>query len=383
MRVDRVPLVVVVGASLAVPAVLLWPRFIEPWVPSGGEPGQASAAAADAPRLPLSAAASGADRSDNSAASGDAAGAATSRADASGVAANRVVASDAAASGVAASDAEGAAGAARMPGARCGEGMLFVDGNYCPAVAHRCAEFVGDRGAERESARFRHEDRRCKSFDNERFCEGRPARLRFCIDRFEYPNLERVAPAVMLSFEDAVRACAVEGKRLCSSEEWAFACEGAATLPYATGLVRDPTACNIDRPARGSTGIARGDHGDIAATVARLDQRLRSGSMVRCISPFGVADMTGNVAEWVVHRPGRKGAVPSDVALAGGDWERTGATCRSLDATHGRGHRAHVGGARCCATALGGGPARVLLPSGTRLERRRPVLPHGDAASAR
>ena len=33
--------------------------------------------------------------------------------------------------------------------------------------------------------------------------------------------------------------------------------------------------------------------------VERLDQREASGARDRCVSPFGVHDMTGNVDEWV------------------------------------------------------------------------------------
>ncbi len=258
---------------------------------------------------------------------------------------------------------------------RCPGDMISVEGTYCPAVAHRCAEFVGDRGEEREGQRWRHEERRCRRFQNERICEGRPARLRYCIDRFEYPNREGAMPATMVGYDEAREACGVEGKRLCEAEEWAFACEGARTAPYPTGLERDASACNIDRPRRPQRLVDAHDREAQARQAVLLDQRVPSGSSPRCTSPFGGADMTGNVAEWVHYRRGRKGTVPSDAALAGGDWERTPALCRSLDASHDRTHRAHVSGFRCCADVTTGAAARVLMPAGARLEKRRAIVP--------
>ena len=59
----------------------------------------------------------------------------------------------------------------------------------------------------------------------------RPSKLRFCIDRYEYPNLRGVRPVVMVDYFQAENACEIEGKRLCEAEEWTFACEGVGTWP--------------------------------------------------------------------------------------------------------------------------------------------------------
>ena len=40
----------------------------------------------------------------------------------------------------------------------------------------------------------------------------------------------------MVDYGDARRACKVEGKRLCTSDEWQFACEGPQMWPYPYGL---------------------------------------------------------------------------------------------------------------------------------------------------
>ena len=50
--------------------------------------------------------------------------------------------------------------------------------------------------------------------------------MNFCVDRYEYPNIPGQYPAVMVSWIDAGAVCEVEGKRLCSEDEWVFSCEG-------------------------------------------------------------------------------------------------------------------------------------------------------------
>jgi hypothetical protein len=254
--------------------------------------------------------------------------------------------------------------------ASCPEGMVLVDGVHCPAVAHFCDEWVGADPTSRKRT-----ERRCRRHRNLLICEGRPAALHFCIDRYEYPNQLGVLPAVMTSYRAAAEACAIEGKRLCESDEWVFACEGAGAWPYPHGLERNPSACNVDRPERPTNPRALEAPANVSLEIERLDQRVASGALPGCASPFGVLDMSGNVAEWVHHRHGRRGEIPSDTALAGGDWERTPATCRALDARHDAEHVGHALGFRCCRDALDKQPPRRLLPEGVRLPKRRAVVP--------
>src|SRR5262245_25209333 len=70
----------------------------------------------------------------------------------------------------------------------CGEGMLLVDGIYCPFVGHTCTSFLNEP---RDV---------CQRYAPDVICEGRLQRRRFCIDVFEYPNIEGVVPAVMADF---------------------------------------------------------------------------------------------------------------------------------------------------------------------------------------
>jgi hypothetical protein len=251
-------------------------------------------------------------------------------------------------------------------GAPCPAGMVHVVGDHCPFVAHRCAAYMG-ADPHAEGAR---DDRRCERFHDRLICEGRPARLAYCIDRFEYPNLAGAKPAVMVDYPQARRACVVEGKRLCEAEEWAFACEGKRTLPYATGLQRDANACNIDRRPREPNLRALSVPRDVSVEVERLDQRVQSGALGGCVSPFGVADTIGNVAEWVHDREG-----PQAGAIAGGHYGRAVATCRTLDSARKPTFAAHDTGFRCCADALDGQPARRLLGRDVRLPRSRKITP--------
>ena len=113
--------------------------------------------------------------------------------------------------------------------------MVLVDGIYCPYVGHRCLSYIDEAKDV------------CLRYAPEVLCEGRLQHRRYCIDVYEYPNLAGVRPAVMPDWNLARHACEVEGKRLCTVEEWEFACEGTEMWPYPYGTERDAEACNIDR----------------------------------------------------------------------------------------------------------------------------------------
>lgn len=229
----------------------------------------------------------------------------------------------------------------------CRPGMVLVDGIYCPFVAHRCARFVD-------------EDKDiCGSYSAEVICEGALQHRRFCIDVFEYPNLEGVKPAVMVDYNDAVRGCRAEGKRLCTTDEWQFACEGTEMWPYPYGRERDAAACNIDRPHAVPDAAALDDPRRISEEVERLDQRAPSGQRAGCVSPFGVRDMTGNVDEWTENPEGKRTEKPFRSALKGGYWGAVRARCRPVTTTHSEHFSYYQVGFRCCSdTTDGARPVR-------------------------
>jgi hypothetical protein len=227
----------------------------------------------------------------------------------------------------------------------CGEGMVLVDGVYCPYVGHRCAVFE-------DEARDL-----CSTFAPEAICEGALQRRRFCVDAFEYPNEAGVRPAVWVSFDDSKRACAIEGKRLCAAEEWELACEGTGMWPYPYGLTRDANACNEHRASAVAEDAKLDDPWTRGGEIGRTDGRLASGSQPSCISPFGAADMIGNVEEWVEHANGNDNAKPFRTARKGGSWARGKGRCRPIEASEPGWYRASDVGFRCCSDAKGGVPA--------------------------
>jgi hypothetical protein len=225
----------------------------------------------------------------------------------------------------------------------CPDGMVLVDGDYCSTVGHVCLKRL-DGPVER-----------CEKYAEPPICEGQIQKKRFCIDRFEYPNLEGVKPAVMVSWLEAKAACEGEGKRLCTGSEWTLACEGAERVPYPYGYTRDSTACNIDRPHPDVDEQALLNPREVSSEVARLDQRVPSGEMARCKSPYGVQDMTGNVDEWVVNEK-HFGPPPSDGSerpfisgLKGGYWGPVRNRCRATTTFHNEWFRFYQIGFRCCA----------------------------------
>jgi sulfatase modifying factor 1 len=237
------------------------------------------------------------------------------------------------------------AAAAPFASLPCPEGMVLVDGDYCQVVGHVCRRRL-DGPVER-----------CAEYAAPPICEGEIQRKRFCIDRFEYPNLAGVRPVVMVSWLEARAACEVEGKRLCTAGEWTLACEGEQRLPYPYGYVRDDTACNIDRKGTVPDVEAFGNPKAIPDEVARLDRRVASGQMPRCTSPYGVQDMTGNVDEWVVNEkhfaaPSKTGEQrPFVSALKGGYWGPVRNRCRATTTFHNEWFRYYGVGFRCCASA--------------------------------
>lgn len=192
---------------------------------------------------------------------------------------------------------------------------------------------------------------RCAAYDRDRWIalsKDLPTQhLHFCIDRFEYPNRRGEYPIIMVSWYEARDACKAEGKRLCTEDEWTFACEGEEATPYPNGYVRDPEACLNDRPWRpfhGDALVPRSGEG-ARLELDRLWQGLPSGARPLCKSTFGVYDMTGNVDEWT--RSSIPGERPS--VLKGGYWGPVRTRCRPATKAHDESHLFYQQGFRCCA----------------------------------
>ncbi|HSQ64438.1 MAG TPA: SUMF1/EgtB/PvdO family nonheme iron enzyme [Polyangiaceae bacterium] len=216
----------------------------------------------------------------------------------------------------------------------CPNGMVEVQGDYCPSVEQKCLRWLDPDTM-----------MRCAEFAPTGDCGMRTSHKHFCIDRYEYPNSPGTKPAVMVSWNQAREACSIQGKRLCGEQEWTLACEGSERLPYPYGYARSPDACNIDRPHPEPDERKLADPRTRDAEVARLDQRDPSGAHDACVSPFGVYDMTGNVDEWVVNPSGR----PYKSGLKGGYWGPVRDRCRPMTIAHDENFAFYQIGFRCCA----------------------------------
>ena len=215
----------------------------------------------------------------------------------------------------------------------CPEDMVSIDGEYCPRLVQTCLK--------------RRKPWQCAEFKRPSVCEGATVRKRYCIDRYEHGNHAGSLPTVMSSWNHAKATCASLGKRLCTEAEWTLACEGPERLPFPYGYARDPLACPIDKPSPRVDERRLFAPSTQAAELARLDQREPSGSRPRCVSAYGVFDMTGNVAERGVNET----RVPYKSALKGGSWGEYRNACRPSTRGHDEGFFYYQMGFRCCRDA--------------------------------
>jgi hypothetical protein len=211
----------------------------------------------------------------------------------------------------------------------CPEGMALVEGDYCPNVEHECARFI-DPPSDRY-AYFR-----CAEYKRRATCRGKKVHKRFCIDKIERTEQGSKLPQNFVTWTQAKRQCEADGARLCMTSEWNFACEGEEMRPYPYGWDRDATACNIDI----MTGLGK---------VGKLvDHRSAASDHPRCVSPFGVHDMSGNIQEWTT----LDGAGPGQRELLKGSWWIPGQnTCRATQPGHGATYGGTETGYRCCKDA--------------------------------
>jgi len=258
------------------------------------------------------------------------------------------------------------AGNASLPGTSegCPDDMVLVEGEYCPDVLQKCLEhhdeFKKDLARKKKKEESGEESsastvsERCLKYAAPSECLSKQRRhMRFCMDRYEWPNKKGELPALLISWGDAKKECEKLDKRLCTIDEFNFACEGEEMLPYTYGYERDPNKCNIDKPYRKREHKLRKYERCLKdprckAQLEKLDQRLPTGSMAECVSPFGVYDLNGNINEWVM-RPGKK--YPNRSGLKGGWWGPVRGRCRPTVGFHKEDDYGYEEGFRCCKEA--------------------------------
>jgi formylglycine-generating enzyme len=231
---------------------------------------------------------------------------------------------------------------------QCAPGMVEVQGSMKVDSANGNVELLQDSTC--TDWIDRDFPARCAAFDMDKWrgiARDLPtAPMHFCIDRFEYPNRKGAYPIIAVTFYEAEAVCAARQERLCTEDEWTFACEGEEARPYPYGYARDPKACVIDRPWK-LFDEERLAVRDSALAIAEIDyvwQGEASGAYGDCRSPFGVYDMTGNVDEWTrsVQPEGYRSI------FKGGYWGPVRARCRAATRAHNEDFYFYQQGLRCC-----------------------------------
>ncbi|MCC6213973.1 MAG: SUMF1/EgtB/PvdO family nonheme iron enzyme [Polyangiaceae bacterium] len=212
----------------------------------------------------------------------------------------------------------------------CPDGMVLIEGNYCPKPAHRCLRYLD----EQLSGGFLRKHR-CAEYAREVECRAPRERRRFCIDRDEYTAPGAELPLIDQSWTLARATCESLGKRLCFESEWEFACQGEAMWPYPYGFTRDAGRCNHDIT-------------DLSDGPRLKDWRVKAADRPECVSAFGVRHLTGNADEWVW----RDGYVhPYRSGLRGGWWLAGRNNCIAATTAHDEYYFGAQTGFRCCADA--------------------------------
>jgi sulfatase modifying factor 1 len=164
-------------------------------------------------------------------------------------------------------------------------------------------------------------------------------------------SVKNVIPQGYISGKVAAEACARAGKRLCTHDEWMFACRGEQQTKFPYGPEYRANVCNVFRaehPAQKLHDDASAGHSDPRlGLVADHDGPLlrATGATKTCASRWGddaIYDMVGNEDEWIDDPNG---------TFVGGFFSRsTREGCESIVTVHPLLHWDYSIGLRCCAT---------------------------------
>jgi sulfatase modifying factor 1 len=158
-----------------------------------------------------------------------------------------------------------------------------------------------------------------------------------------------VLPQGYISGKVAADACRRAKKRLCTRDEWAFACRGEKQTKYPYGNEYSQGVCNVFRmnhPAFILHDNASIGHSDPRLGLVKADDGpllKPTGTTPKCISRWGkdaAYDMVGNVDEWIDD--------PEGTFLGGFFSRSTKEGCDSFVTVHPFTHWDYSIGVRCC-----------------------------------
>ena len=248
--------------------------------------------------------------------------------------------------------------ASDKPTSPCPVGMVEVEGDYCPNAEEVCLKWVDRAGVASKEAipSKKFPTGRCGEFKFPTRClSTHLEHKRFCIDRFEYPNVEGQVPQSWMNWFDVKSACEAQGKRMCTKSEWTFACEGPEMhpYPYGDGYHRDTSACNFDNPLPHGLDVFKATSPSTATAQQLQSLLVPSGAQKSCVSPFGVHDQIGTLDEFFFNPAGMAGKEHSKQApyvsgLVGGHVFGVRNACRPMTDGHNEWFAWYETGGRCC-----------------------------------
>lgn len=246
----------------------------------------------------------------------------------------------------------------------CPSDMVYVEGDYCPNLEQHCLYNVkidGSRSTEPVSLLWA-----CGEYSPSTCQSEHLVHMKFCMDRYEYPNQEGQLPQDWMTWYDVKKSCENEGKRMCTAREWTLAAEGPHQhpLPYGGGFHRTAGICNFDRPM-GHLDPSKATRPDDDMAQQLRAMLVPSGSMAKCVSDYGVHDMAGNVDEWVVNEASDLMVCPKEIVekgqcqnmsyhsgLMGGHVWHVRNASRPMTTAHYPGFGWYETGGRCCENTL-------------------------------
>lgn len=243
----------------------------------------------------------------------------------------------------------------------CPSDMVEINGDYCPDLEIECLYNVDLNGKVRKDKHgqvMRDLTWACGEYKYPTVCKSEKVHMRFCIDKYEWPNKEGQIPQDWMTWHQAKREIEAIGKRLCTAREWTLAAEGPGMhpVPYGDGYHRDSHACNFDRHFNEFPGVS------ISVSQAKrpddeMSKHLRaflvpSGSKPECHSDYGVYDMAGNIDELVINEGGAMCETRSTgnciSGLKGGHIWHVRNASRPMTTAHGTNFAWYETGSRAC-----------------------------------